>query len=87
MGLLLRYGEKIFYLCAIIVIWRGGAEIWLFATGRMGGNSSLEHWLMFFMPTLLYKSAKVLILAGLGQFLKQLIVAIECSKLKTNPVL
>jgi hypothetical protein len=86
MGLLLRYGEKIFYLCAIIVIWGVGVEVWLVATGRMGGNSSLDlRWLMFFMPTLLYKSAKVLILVGLGQFLKQLIAAIEGSKLKTNP--
>lgn len=86
MGLLLRYGEKIFYLCAIIAIWRVGVEVWLVATGRMGGNSSLDlRWLMFFMPTLLYKSAKVLILVGLGQFLKQLIAAIEGSKLKTNP--
>jgi hypothetical protein len=88
MGPLLRYGEKVFYLCAIIVIWGVGAEVWLVATGQMGGNNALDlRFLMFFMPTLLYKSAKVLILVGLGQFLKQLIAAIEGSKLKINPAL
>lgn len=88
MGLLLRYGEKIFYLYAIIVIWEVSVQVWLVATGQMGGNNSLGlRWLMFFMLTLLYKSAKVLILVGLGQFFKQLIAAIEGSKLKTNTAL
>ncbi len=83
MGLLLRYGEKIFYLCAIIAIWNVGTLIWFVATGRMGANVSLNlHWLLSFMPTLLYKVAKILILIGLGQFLKHFIAAIKQSRLK-----
>ena len=81
MGLLLRYSEKIFYLCAIIAIWNIGVLIWVKATGRFGGNSSLySYWLLYFLPILLYKIAKILILVGLGQFLKHFIAAIEHSK-------
>lgn len=104
MGPLLRYGDKIFYLYAIITVLQVGIWIWL-STGRMGSNTSvLQHqahsfphqvdyitmytsdpadglrWFIFFLPTLLYKGAKVLILVGLGKFLKQLIAIIEDSK-------
>jgi hypothetical protein len=55
MGPLLRYGEKIFYLCAIIAVWNIGAYFWLVATGhQIGGDSSfISRWLLYFMPTLL----------------------------------
>jgi len=77
-GLLLRHGDKIFYLYAIIVVWGLVGQVWLVATGKMGANSSLNlHWLIFFLPTLLYNSAKVLLSVGLGQFLKQFIAKIE----------
>lgn len=83
MGLLLRYGEKIFYLCAIIAVWNMCVFFWLVATGhQMGGDSSLIlRWLLYLMPTLLYKVAKILILIGLGQFLKHTIVMEEESRL------
>ncbi len=88
MGLLLRYGDKVFYLCAIIVIWGVGVQVWLVATGQMGRNTALDlRWFVSFIPTLLYKSAKVLVLVGLGQFLKQLLAAVEGSKLKANPAM
>ena len=82
-GLLLRYGEKIFYLCAIIAVWNMCVFFWLVATGhQMGGDSSLiSRWLLYFMPTLLYKVAKILILIGLGRFLKHIIVMKEESRL------
>jgi hypothetical protein len=83
MGLLLRYGEKIFYLCAIIAVWNIGAYFWLVATGRTGGdNSFVSLWLLYFMPTILYKVAKILILIGLGRFLKQILVMAEEYRLK-----
>ena len=83
MGLLLRYGEKIFYLCAIIAVWNIGAYFWLVATGRTGGdNSFVSLWLLYFMPTLLYKVAKILILIGLGRFLKHILAMAEDSRLK-----
>jgi len=83
MGLLLRYGEKIFYLCAIIAVWNLCVIFWLDATGRTGGDSSLIlRWLLYFMPTLLYKGAKILILIGLGRLLKHIIVMAEESRLK-----
>lgn len=85
MGLLLRYGEKIFYVYAIITILQVGGQVWHVAAGRMGANISLNlHWLLVFLPTLLYQSTKALILVGLGQLLKQLIAAIEDSKLKIS---
>lgn len=105
MGPLLRYGDKIFYLYAIITVWQVGFWIWLVATGWMGSNTSVLqhqahslphqvhystmymskaanglHWFIFFLPTLLYKGAKVLILVGLGKFLKQVIAIIKDSK-------
>ncbi|MGB8225704.1 MAG: hypothetical protein WCE45_02375 [Sedimentisphaerales bacterium] len=85
MGLLLRYGDKIFYLCAIVAIWQVCGQAWLVATGKTGGNSSQHlHWFLFDFPLLLlYKTAKALILVGLGLFLKKLIAAIENSRLKT----
>ena len=84
MGLLLRYGEKVFYLCAIIAVWNMCVFFWLVATGhQMGGDSSLiSRWLLYFMPTLLYKVAKILILIGLGRFLKHILVMAEESRLK-----
>jgi len=83
MGLLLRFGEKIFYFCAIIVIWNIGVLIWIKANGLFGGNSPLySYLLLYFLPILLYKTAKILILVGLGQFLKHFVAAIEPSKLK-----
>lgn len=75
MGLFLRYGEKLFYLYAIIVIWGKVAWIWFVATGRTGGSSPLLHWLMFSLPTLLYGIAQVLLLVGAGQFLRHFIAA------------
>lgn len=81
MGLLLRYSEKIFYLCAIIAILNVGGLIWVKTTDLVGGNRSLySYWLLYFLPILLYKSAKILILVGLGQFFKHFIAAIEQSK-------
>jgi len=83
MGLLLRYGEKIFYLCAIIAVWNMCGFFWLVATGRTGGdNSFVSLWLLYFMPTLLYKVAKILILIGLGRFLKHILAMAEDSRLK-----
>lgn len=84
MGLLLRYGEKIFYLCAIIAVWNMCVFFWLVATGhQMGGDSSfISRWLLYFVPTLLYKVAKILILIGLGRFLKHILVMAEESRLK-----
>jgi len=80
-GLLLRYGEKIFYLYAVIAVWQVCVEFWLVTTGKTGG--SVYHWLLFMLPgTLLYKSARVLIFVGLGQLLKQLILAIEASRVE-----
>jgi hypothetical protein len=85
MGLLLRYGDKILYLGAILVIWGVGVQVWIVATGLAGGNTSLDlHWLVSFMPTILYKSAKVLLLIGFGLFLKILIVTLEGSR--ENPI-
>jgi hypothetical protein len=85
MGLLLRYSDKIFYLGAIIVIWGVGVQVWIAATGLAGGNTSLDlRWLLSFMPTILYNSAKVLLLIGFGRFLKILIVILEGSK--ENPI-
>ena len=83
MGLLLRYGEKIFYLCAIIAVWNIGAYFWLVATGRqmVGDSSFISRWI-FFMSTLLYKVAKILILIGLGRFLKHTIAMAEESRVK-----
>ena len=82
MGILLRYGEKVFYLCAIIAVWNMCVFFWIVATGRTGGdNSFVSHWLLYLMPTLLYKVAKILILIGLGQFLKHIIVMEEESRL------
>jgi len=84
MGLLLRYGEKVvFYLCAIIAVWNMCVFFWIVATGRTGGDNSLvSRWLLYFMPTILYKVAKILILIGLGQFLKHILVMAEESRLK-----
>jgi len=104
MGPLLRYGDKIFYLYAILTVLQVGIWIWL-STGRMGSNTSVLqhqahsfphqvdyitmytskaanglHWFIFFLPTLLYKGAKVIILVGLGKFLKQLIPITKDSK-------
>lgn len=82
MGLLLRYSEKILYLCAIIAIWNVGVLIWIKATGRFGGNSSIYSYLItYFLPILLYKITKALILVGLGQFVKHFIAAIEHTRL------
>ena len=85
MGLLLRYGDKIFYLCAIVAIWQVCGETWLVTTGQKGGNSSHHlHWFLYDFPILLvYRTAKGLILVGLGLLLKKLIAAIENSRLKT----
>jgi len=81
MGPLLRYGDKIFYIYAIITVYQVGFEIWLVGTGRMGSNVSLDlHWLMLFLPTLLYQGAKALIFVGLGKFVKYLIAAVKDSK-------
>jgi len=99
MGPLLRYGDKILYLYAIITVYQVGFWIWLDATSRMGNHTSVFqqhqvqyirmytsnaanglHWFILFLPTLLYKGAKVLILVGLGKFLKQLISIIKDSK-------
>jgi len=50
MGLLLRYGEKIFYICAIIAVWNIGAYFWLVATGLIIGDSSpILRWLLYFI--------------------------------------
>lgn len=90
MGLLLRYGDKIFYLYAIIAVWQVCGEAWLVATGKKGGYGSHHlHWFLFDFPLLLlYKTAKALILVGLGQLLKKLIVIMEESRLKipTNQI-
>ena len=83
MGLLLRYGEKIFYLCAIIVVWHVCIYFWLVATGQKGvGSSLILRWLLYFMPILLYKVAKILILIGLGRFLKHTIDRAQESRLE-----
>ncbi|MCK4752075.1 MAG: hypothetical protein KAS75_01420 [Planctomycetes bacterium] len=84
-GLLLRYGDKIFYLCAIIAVWRACGEAWLMATGQKGGNSSHHlHWFLYDFPMLLlYRTTKAFVLVGLGLLLKKLIVVIESSRLKT----
>ncbi len=85
MGLLLRYGEKIFYLYAIITVWQEGAQVWFVATGQTGANSSINlHWLMFYAPTLLYKSAEILIYIGLGQFLKRFIAITKKTRLEKS---
>ena len=85
MGPLLRYGDKIFYFYAIITVGQVGSYIWLDATGRMGSNVPLDlHWLILFLATLLYKGAKVLILVGLGKFLKYLVTVIKDSKQSSN---
>ena len=79
MGLLLRYSEKIFYLCAIIAIWNVGGLIYLKTGGK---GSPFSYWLPYFLPVLLYKITKILILVGLGQFSKHFIAAIKQSMLK-----
>jgi cell division protein FtsW (lipid II flippase) len=84
-GLLLRYGDKILYLYAVLAIGREISYDWFVgAAGKMGGGSSAQReWLLFILPiTFLYNAARALILVGLGLFLKQLITAIEASKLK-----
>ena len=85
MGLLLRFGDKIFYLCAIIAVWQVFGQAWHVVSGRMGGSSSQHlHWFLLDFPILLlYKIAKALIFVGLGLLLKKLIAVIENSGLKT----
>jgi hypothetical protein len=75
MGPLLRYGEKLFYLYAGIVIWQAVLWFWIVATGRTGGTSPLLHRLISLLPTLIYEIAKVLLLVGAGQFLRHFIAA------------
>jgi hypothetical protein len=86
MGLLLRYGDKIFYLYAILGVWHEIFYDYLVVAGKTGGNSSSQlNWLLFILPvTLLYNATKALILIGLGLFLKQLIAAIERSKIEQH---
>jgi hypothetical protein len=83
-GLLLRYGDKIFYVYAFLGVWQEVGQAWFVATGKMGGDSSWQlSWFIFTLPVmLLYKVAKALILIGLGLFLKQLIAVIKESRLK-----
>lgn len=84
MGLLLRYGDKILYLYAAIAVWQDIVNDWLNMTGRMGGDiASQRHWFLFTFPvTLIYRIAEVLILIGLGIFLKKFIAVIEDSRPK-----
>jgi hypothetical protein len=86
MGLLLCFGDKILYLYAIIAVWQDIVQAWFVATGKMGGGNSWHlQWFMFTLPiTLVYRIAEVLIFIGLGLFLKQLIEALEASKLKLS---
>jgi hypothetical protein len=80
-GLLLLYGERIFYLFAIIVILRMVFSILGMMIGLFSGNIPfLSVFSLTFLITLLYSSAKIFILVGLGQFLKHFIAAIEQSK-------
>jgi len=98
MGPLLRYGDKILYLYAIITVLKVGFWIWLDAMSRMDSITSAFpnqvqyitihtskaayglHWFILFLPTLLYQGAKVLILIGLGKFLKYSVAIIKESK-------
>jgi hypothetical protein len=84
MGLLLRYGDKILYLCAIIAVWNIGAYFWLVATGRQmdGASSFISRWI-FFVSILLYKVVKILLLIGLGRFLKHTIDTAKESRVQT----
>lgn len=95
MGPLLRYGDKIFYLYAILTVLKVGFWIWIAAANRMenikpvfqnqadyitmytSDRADGLRWFILLLPTLLYQGVKVLILVGLGKFLKYLINIIK----------
>ena len=81
-GWLLRYGDKILYVFAFLVVWHAIAMVMLhFSTpdDQPDIPSSFLR-LLSVLPTLLYSAAKLLALTGLAQFLKRIMPVIEESK-------
>jgi hypothetical protein len=85
MGLLLRYGDKIFYLYAIVSVWQEIGLVWLVASGKMGGGPSAQmDYFLFSLPvSLIYRITEVLVLVGLGILLKKVVISKAGSEL--NP--
>jgi hypothetical protein len=73
-GFLLRHGEKILYLYAVLAIWQLVADIWFAYTGKLGGDAAAKwNWFITVFPlNFVYQSTKALIFVGCGIFLKWL---------------
>ncbi len=74
-GWLLRYGDKILYVFAFLVIWHAIAMVMLHFSTPDIPSSFLR--LLGVLPTLLYSAAKLLALTGLAQFLKRIMPVIS----------
>ena len=76
-GWILRHGEMIFYLYALLTILHVG---WVYMNPPNDHSASLYTGLLVIFITVFHTAVRVLILVGLGQILRHLMSVIEESK-------